>query len=229
MRGVRGIAVLTLLCPGFAWATDLGPAPAGFDRDGFTLRGTFKGTSSQYSLAADDGTIYETSFATAGAELAIGVQDRVRAVAFAGVGGFTGYDEHLATPDGSYGVFGGGARVTVWRAKHLPVELGGGANLTWWTRDDVVASGEWTALGGGAVRLTPGNVIYAGAQYWFIGRSTRPQAEVGDVIVHLEGDAPALYAGWEVRLALVSLRAEMRGEAPTWRRLGFGFSAGFDL
>lgn len=220
--------LVLLLVPCAAFATDLGPAPAGFDRDGFTLRGTMKATAAQYALHADDGTTYEASFSTAGAELAFGVQDRVRVLGFAGVGGFTGYDT-VAAPDGSYGVFGAGGRVTVWRSKHLPVELGGGVNLTWWNRDDRVASGEWTALGGGAVRVTPGNVIYAGAQYWFVGRSTRPQAEVGDVVVHLDGDAPALYGGWELRLALVSLRAEVRGEAPTWRRLGFGFSAGFDL
>ena len=228
-RGVfRSVLSALFVLPATAFATDLGPAPAGFDRDGFTLRGTLKASTAQYALEADDGTTYETSFATAGAELAFGVQDRVRVVGFAGAGGFAGYDT-VAAPDGSYGVYGAGGRVTVWRSRHLPLELGGGLNLTWWNRDERLASGEWTVLGGGAVRVTPGNVIYAGAQYYVIGRSTRPQAEVGGVVVHLDGAAPALYGGWELRLALLSLRAEIRGEAPTWRRLGFGMSAGFDL
>lgn len=222
------LVALLLAAPSISLATDLGPAPAGFDRDGFTLRGTMKATTAQYALHADDGTTYETSFSTAGAELAFGVQDRVRVLGFAGIGGFTGYDA-VTAPDGSYGVYGVGGRVTLWRSRHLPVELGGGMNVTWWSRDERIASGEWTALAGGAVRVTPGNVIYGGAQYWFLGRSTRPQADVGGVIVHLDGDAPALYGGWELRLALLSLRAELRGEPPTWRRLGFGISAGFDL
>ena len=127
------------------------------------------------------------------------------------------------------GVFGGGARVTLWRPKALPFELGGGLNVTWWQRQDRLASGEWTAMFGGAARVTPGNVIYGGAQYYTIGTSTRPQAEVGGTVVSLKGGAPALYAGWELRLVLLSLRAEIRGEAPTWRRLGLGFSAGFDF
>lgn len=234
LRGMRsvfpaGFLLLLALAPAVASGTDLGPAPAGFDRDGFTMRGTLKTTSSQYLLQADDGTTYKSSFAFAGAEVAFGVQDRVRVVGLAGVGGFNGYDQPLTAPDGSYGVFGGGGRVTIWRGKLLPVELGGGVNLTWWQRDDRIASGEWSAMFGGAARLTPGNVVYGGAQYYTIGSSTRPQAKVGGTVVNLKGDAPALYAGWELRLVLLSLRAEVRGEAPTWRRLGFGFSAGFDF
>lgn len=231
LRGMRHALPLAILlfAPALASATDLGPAPAGFDRDGFTLRGTMKATSSQYLLQADDGTTYKSSFAFAGAEAAFGIQDRVRVLAVAGVGGFNGYDQPLTAPDGNYGVFGAGARVTVWRGKMLPIELGGGLNLTWWQREERIASGEWTALFGGAMRLTPGNVVYGGAQYYTIGSSTRPQAEVGGTVVNLTSDAPALYAGWELRLVVLSLRAEVRGEAPTWRRLGFGFSAGFDF
>jgi hypothetical protein len=228
MRLALPLAVL-FFAPALALATDLGPAPAGFDRDGFTLRGTLKATSSQYLLQADDGTNYKSSFAFAGAELAFGIQDRVRVLGVAGVGGFNAYDQPLTAPDGSYGVFGGGARVTLWRGKTLPAELGAGLNLTWWQREDRIASGEWTGMLGGALRLTPGNALYAGAQYYTIGSSTRPQAEVGGTVVNLKGDAPALYAGWELRLVVLSLRAEVRGEAPTWRRLGAGFSAGFDF
>jgi len=224
-----GFVLAALAVPALASATDLGPAPAGFDRDGFTLRGTLKATSQQYLLQADDGTEYKSSFAFAGAEAAFGIQDRVRFVGMAGIGGFNGYDQPLTAPDGNYSVFGGGVRVTAWRGKRLPMELGGGVNLTWWQRDDRLASGEWTAMAGGAIRVTPGNVIYGGAQYYTIGSSTRPQAEVGGTVVNLKGDAPALYGGWELRLLLLSLRAEVRGEAPTWRRLGFGVSAGFDF
>lgn len=223
------LAACVVLLPSMAAATDLGPAPAGFDRDGFTLRGTLKGTSSQYSLEADDGTKYETSFAFAGAEAALGLQDRVRVVGMVGAGGFTGYNQPTTAPDGSYLVFGGGGRVTLYRSKMLPVELGAGANLTFWQHEETLASGEWTGMLGAAARITPGNVIYGGAQYYTIGSSTRPEAEVNDTVVSLKGAAPALYGGYELRLAILSLRAEVRGEAPTWRRLGFGFSAGFDL
>lgn len=215
--------------PTLAGATDLGPAPAGFDRDGFTLRGTVKATSQQYLLQADDGTNYESSFTFGGAEVAFGIQDRIRVLAVVGVGGFTGYNQPLTAPDGSYLVYGAGGRVTLWRGKTFPVELGGGLNVTFWEREERIASGEWTAMFGGAARLTPGNVIYGGAQYYTIGSSTRPQAEVGGTIVNLKGGAPALYAGWELRLVVLSLRAEVRGEAPTWHRLGFGVSAGFDF
>ena len=230
MRSLLSAAALAFaFAPSPATATDLGPAPAGFDRDGITLRGTVKATSAQYRLEADDGTTYKSSFAFAGAEAAFGVQDRVRFTGMAGVGGFNGYDQPLTAPDGKYGVFGAGARVTVYRSKLLPIELGGGANLTWWSREDHLSSGEWTLIAGGAARLTPGNVLYGGAQYYMIGSSTRPQAKVEDVVVSLKGSGAALYGGWELRLALLSLRAEIRGEAPTWRRLGFGLSMGFDL
>lgn len=223
------LAFLVIAFPSLSAATDLGPAPAGFDEDGFTLRGTLKTTAAQYELKADDGTTYRTSFAYAGAEVSFGLQDRVRLLANAGAGGFNGYNQPLASPDGSYAVFGAGARVTFFRSQILPVELGGGLNLTWWRRQERIASGEWTALIGGAARVTPGNVLYAGGQYYLVGRGTRPEAEVGGTVVLLEGDAPALYAGWELRLTLMSLRAELRAEAPTWRRLGFGLSAGFEL
>lgn len=226
---MRLLVVLAALLPAIASATDLGPAPAGFDRDGFTLRGTLKASSAQYDLEADDGTHYKTSFAFGGVEGAFGIQDRVRVVGLVGAGGFTGYNQPTTAPDGSYLVFGGGTRVTLWRGKMLPIELGAGANVTFWQREERLASGEWTAMLGGAARITPGNVLYGGAQYYTVGSSTRPEAEVGGTVVSLKGDAPALYGGYELRLAILSLRAEVRGEAPTWRRLGFGFSAGFDF
>ncbi len=224
--------VTWMLVPQLGFATDLGPPAAGFDGSGFTLRPTIKGTTSMYSLTRDDdptGPGYRASFATGGVEGAFGVQDRVRIVANIGVGGFNGYNQPLGGPDGTYKVYGGGARVTVLRMKAAPVELGGGLNLSWWERQGAVAAGEWTLLAGGAVRVVPGHVLYGGGQYFTVGGTQRVMAQIDTAEVALHGEGMAIYGGYEARLAFLSARIEVRAEAPTFHRTGYGFSLGLEF
>lgn len=230
---MRRIALLGLmLLPRLGFATDLGPPAAGFDSGGFTLRATLKGTSSQYSLQRDDRPAedpgFRTSFATGSVEGAFGVQDRVRVIAHYGIGGFNDYSTPGA-PDGTYKVYGGGARVTVMRLKNAPIEIGGGLSLAWWERDAAIFAGEWTVLAGGALRIVPGHVVYGGAQYYTVGGTQSVIAEIEGVEVGVNGEAAALYGGYEMRLAILSARIEFRAEAPVFHRTGFGLSVGMEF
>lgn len=225
------VFLCSMLAAAEGLATDLGPPAAGFDGGGFTMRLTLKGSTTQYLLtdASDPNAEYRASFATGGAEAAFGFQDRVRLLATFGVGGFNGYNQAFTAPDGTYKVYGGGVRVTAFRPQALDVELGGGANLTWWEEDGQVAAGEWTLLGGLAARPLPGFVLYGGLQYFSVGGTQAVPATVNTTPVRLQGEGYAGYGGAEFRLGILSARLEARAEVPTLQRTGFGLSAGFEF
>ncbi len=226
-----GLGLGLLLLPPAAVASDFGSPAAGFDGSGFDIRLALHGTLSQYLMHEGNPLVdaHDLAFTAGGVEASFAFQDRVRLLVDLGTGGFKARDESGETAKATFNVYGAGARITVFRSKLAPIELGAGANVELWESDNVFSSGEWTALVGGAARLFPGNVLYAGAQYYTVGGSKRVPIEIDDAVLELTGRAAALYVGYELKLAIVSTRLELRTEAPTFDRSAVGLSLGIEL
>lgn len=230
---LAALATALLLSSGArsATATEMGLPTAGFHEAPVDVRVGLMGDSIMYRFHpdGDPATNYDASFATGGVTAAIGFFGKFEINGGAGIAGFNDYANTFGAPDGRYKFYTAGVRGTFYEVPDAPIQFGGGLQAAWWNHNDLISSGERTAVLGASWRPFKGNVFFAGAEYFNVGSGAAVDAKIETTPVHLVTDGEALYGGYRLRVAIFVLEVEGRIEVPEIGRHGFGGMAGIEF